>query len=417
MKLKQLLPMLLIVLVLTLMAACNSDNESKEQHEKNSEETVKTETTSVAEKEENTEETGDSHATLRNGAMLNPTIIEESGGTVEVVYTNTKPGYVNDMNGFVVMVNSYQIVKITNMKQDVENRFKGASDGYVVTADISIENGQNEDVYYNHIMRLQMEDSNDYIPSNNYEFVPDDKRISWKEEISKFEPGFNQDIFLTFLMSDEEFQSLHTVEPKFIIGAMASNHDDFSDSFGSETVFDFILSDEHAKQVALAPKFYHDKLTTENIATKEMMYEDLEINETKQLNTFGFTIEGVQYTTITPNESSKERFSKFGDEELVAMTLKIKMDNQSDQMVWNDTSAFLIPNENEARILNHGIVENSDISQMQPGERAERYMVFLFEKKYFDIYETFQLEVGPFMGEDGYIFNEEIMTFELPSGR
>lgn len=419
MKFNKTLFLLLAIILGIVLTACGSEEASKKEEDVKKEETEEKSNKDKEKDEEQEEQKDTVSGTFTDGEISNPAIAEESGGTVEHVYTNSNPGYENDIDGLLVKVNGYQIVKVTDANESEKYILDDSLEGYVVTADVTIENTLDKDVQYNAGMFIQLEDRYNYVPSNLNYYIPEDKKIKWEnsDDFGKYKAGSTTSGYLTFPMTTDEYERLQQVEPKFVIEAGASFNDDFSDSFGSDAVFDFVYSDEQGEKVANAPSFYQDLLTTDNIATKELIFEDLEMNASQELDKFKLTIEGVQYTTITPNETSKERFSNFGDDELVAMTLKINMDNQSDQLVHNSTGGILVANDNEARILNQGMVENYDKREIKPGEKAERYMVFLFEKKYFDIYEEFALEIGPFLGEDGYIFKEKKMEFSLPSGK
>ncbi|WP_010098794.1 DUF5068 domain-containing protein [Ornithinibacillus scapharcae] len=405
---KRLLFLLLAIILGLVLTACGSEEASKKEEEVKEEEKTDEKSNEEKEDEKKEEDKEISSATMTDGEIFNPAIEEQSGGTVEHVFTNNNPGYENDIDGLHVKVNGYQIVKVTDANESEKYILDDSLEGYVVTADVTIENTLDKDVKFNAGMFIQLEDRYNYVQSNMNYYIPEDKKIKWEnsDDFGTYEPGSIRNGYVTFSMTTDEYERLQQVEPKFVIEAGASFNDDFSDSFGNDAVFDFVYSAEQGEKVASAPKFYQDQLTTENIATKEMIFEDLDLNESQELDKFKLTIEGVQYTTITPNETSKERFSNFGDDELVAMTLKINIDNQSDVLVYNGTGGILVANDNEARILNQGMVENTDKREINPGETAEHYMVFLFEKKYFDIYEEFSLEIGPFLGEDGYVLKE-----------
>ena len=61
--------------------------------------------------------------------ILNPNIAEMTEGDVEVLYTNKKPGYAHDMDGFIVTIDEYQITKVSDMNRDSEYLLKGAQKG------------------------------------------------------------------------------------------------------------------------------------------------------------------------------------------------------------------------------------------------------------------------------------------------
>ncbi|MFD1849583.1 DUF5068 domain-containing protein [Oceanobacillus bengalensis] len=429
---KKWLGVLLCSIAVLILVACGDEAEeasTEETEEKDAseveDEAVEEETESAdevkseddSEEPEEVEDTENSSSSAPTNENINPAIAEETDGNVEIIYTNNEAGFSNDLNGFLINVDAYQIAKVTDMNADQEFRFDGAFEGYVVTAKASIENTTDKDIYNNYVMRIQLADRSDYVPSSAQYYIPEDMKIEWEntDDIGKFEPGFQKDIFVTFLFTNEEYEKLSTVDPKFIIEGGASENDDFSDSFGEDAIFDFVYSEEQAEQVANAPDFYQDKLTTDNIATKEIIYEKTDINETKELDGAKITLEGVQYTDITPNESSAERFSNFDGEELVALTIKINIENGSEQLIWNNSlGSILSVNDDEARYISQGMVENATPQDIAAGETGEKLFVFLFEKKYFDIYETFDLEVGPFMGDDGELFKGHKVEFELP---
>ena len=128
------------------------------------------------------------------------------------------------------------------------------------------------------------------------------------------------------------------------------------------------------------------------------------------------TLEGVQYTDITPTAASKERFRNFNESGIVALTVKLNIDNQSNQPVsiWNIGSKLRI-DKNRATVFSQGMVEPSNPKEIKAGEKGEKLHVFLFNKDEFGIFKKFDLEFGPFYGEDGKgLFKDKTVTFTLP---
>lgn len=396
------------------------DNEQAEEADVEEEVEEEVETASV---EEESEEKDEEETEINSGnEILNPLIAEESEGDVEVVFTNNNPDYVHDNEGFTVKVNKYQIVKVTDMNQSEEFKFNEDLEGYAVTVDVTVENTMEENVYYLPNMRIQLEDRFNYVPSNNRYYIPEDKLVPPgnpdTQQGPEFPAGSETDFYLTFLMTNDEFEALQTVEPKFIIESSVQIGDTSDYTHWNEGVFDFVYSEEQAEEVANAPDFYPDELTTDNIAKKDIIFEDTEINETMEVGDLKVTLEGVQFTDITPNESSKEMFRNFGDDELVAVTAKLNFDNQSDETIWNSTlTSFLVVDGGDERIMSQGMIETYSPQDIEPGKTGEKYHVFLLKKKYFEIFETFEMEVGPFRDDDGELFKGKRITFDIPSGK
>ena len=152
------------------------------------------------------------------------------------------------------------------------------------------------------------------------------------------------------------------------------------------------------------------------IEIAKMIFEKLGINETQQLGDVKVTLEGVQYTEVIPTEANKERFSNFGDNGIVALTVKLKLDNQSDALISiRDIGSKVTIDKDRGNVLAQGMVEPVDPREIQAGEIGEKFHVFLFRKDEFEIYKKFDLEFGPLDGEDGKsLFKGKTVTFTLP---
>ena len=61
-----------------------------------------------------------------------------------------------------------------------------------------------------------------------------------------------------------------------------------------------------------------------------MLFEKVDINETKEIDGVKITLNGVQYANVTPTEAYSNSFSNFGDSGLVALTAKMTIENGSD---------------------------------------------------------------------------------------
>ncbi|MCZ8520908.1 MULTISPECIES: DUF5068 domain-containing protein [Paenibacillus] len=354
------------------------------------------------------------------GSPLNPNIAVESEGNVEVIYTNQAPGYTHNMDGFKVTVEEYQIVKVTDMNKRVASiPFENQTEGYVVTAKVTLDNGSGKAMYYNNNYRIQVSKSSDYVPNDsNRTFIRKEDQLKSKQETeaSKFASGEKITGLISFTLTHEEFASLKSVKPKFIIEGGASDNDQFKGSFKGDATFDFTYSEEQKQQAASEPKFYPDRLTTDNLADKKMIFEKTGIGETKQIGDVKITLDGVQYTEVIPTAANQARFKTFGENGIVAVTVKLLIDNPSDTALsLFSTGSKLHVDGNRGTALSQGLVEPRDPDEVKPGGGATKYHVFLFRKDEFGLYKAFGLEFGPFTGTDGKrLFKEATAEFTLP---
>ncbi|KRT87112.1 MULTISPECIES: DUF5068 domain-containing protein [Bacillus] len=399
------------IAAMLLLSACGKGEQSSETKNKqeSSPKTAETSGKQTSEKEETKE-------TKSSGGILNPNIAKETEGKVKVVYTNEKPNYVNDMDGFKVSVDEYQIVKVTDMNSDYHIEFDDQNEGYVITAKVTIDNTTNKAMYYTNNFSIQLENDLNYIPAERT-FVRDEYPKSKKEtETSKWAAGEKVSGLVSFTLTDEQFDSLKKVKPKFIIGGGAADNSKFSGSNHKKGIFDFVYSDKQEAQAKSESKLFPDKLTTDNLANKKMIFEKQGIDETKQLGDVKVTLEGVQYTEVIPTKANKERFSNFGDNGIVAVTVKLKLDNQTDDpiSIWNIGSKLAI-DKNRGHIIAQTMAEPTEPKDIKAGKQGEKYHVFMFRKDDFETIKKFDLEFGPIYGDDGNgLFKNKTVTFSLP---
>ena len=408
----------IISAAMLLLSACGNEEKTSGTKTEPSKET----TNAPTEEKENTkvEETKET-SSENSGEVLNPSIAEESEGNVEVIYTNKDPKYTHDLDGFKISVDEYQIVKVTDMNEYSKILFDDQIDGYVVTTKVTIENGTDKPMYFNNNHKIQLNNDLDYIPSDWKNFVPEDQQINKikknKEQISLFEADEKVTGLMTFTLTNDEFDKLKTVKPKYIIEGGVADNDQYKNSNLQESpAYDFIYSDEQANETAGQPKFYQDRLTTDNWADKKMIFEKSGINDTQQIGDVKVTVEGVQYTEVIPTEANKQMFSDFGDSGVAALTVKVKIDNQSSSPVSiSNLGTILNVDDNRARFLSQGMAEPSDPDEIAAGQTGEKLHVFLFRKDEFQLYKKFTMEFGPFIAKDGNeAFKGRTATFTLP---
>ncbi len=412
-----------------LLAACSEDKKTPEVEDQAEE--VKPDESDVAGA---TSEADDALAELRaaledreqtdepvtadDSEILNPNIAEMTEGDVEVLYTNKEPNYTHDMDGFIVTIDEYQITKVSDVNRDSESLFKGNLEGYVMTALTTYENKRSNPVYYAGFASLLMDDRFDVVYGDKYKLIPRETALVSDDpaSVNKYPPGFKKQGFLSFVMTNEQYDKLATTNPKLIIEGGASEREDMRESFREEAVFDLLYSGESEDAVAMGPAFYRDDLTNQNIANKTMIFEKTDIGQQLELDGVKVTLEGVQYTEIEPTEQYKSTFRNFADDGIVALTVKLKVDNQSEETVRLDgIGSILSVDDNDFRYLYQGSLEPDTSKKLEPGESGEKLHVFLMDKYQFNRHEKFELNFGPFSAEDGKkLFKGRDLVFKLP---
>ncbi|CAM4005964.1 DUF5068 domain-containing protein [Mesobacillus zeae] len=395
-----------------LLTACGNDEEASGTKEKANSKPKTEEPAKV--KAEKTEAKSEKLASGSNEVM-NPNIEKESEGNVEVLYTNKEPNYSHDMNGFKVRVDEYQIVKVTDMNNDFFIEFDDQTGGYVITAKVTIDNTTKKAMYYPPNFQIRLSSESNYIPDDRSFVKEEHPKSSVEKESSKWGAGEKVEGLVSFTLTNEEYESLKSVKPKFVIEGGAADNDQFKGGFMEAGVYDFTFSEEQAKEAASAPQFYPDELTMRNMADKKMIFEKSGINQSKQIDGVKVTLEGVQYTEITPGEEHKERFRNFGDSGIVALTVKLKLDNQTEETI---TPRMIVSkvavDKNRGNALSEGMVEPSEPREIKAGEQGEKYHVFLFRKDEFGLYKSFNLQFGPLYNGGEKLFKGKTVTYSLP---
>ncbi|WP_218212232.1 hypothetical protein, partial [Pseudomonas sp. 2822-15] len=86
--------------------------------------------------------------------------------------------------------------------------------------------------------------------------------------------------------------------PTLKIDALFLN-DDVSQKLGNDAIFNIPFNEEGEKKAEATSLLYQDRMTTDNIADKEVFYEENEINETKEIDGVKITLNGAQYANVT----------------------------------------------------------------------------------------------------------------------
>jgi len=353
-----------------------------------------------------------------DAAILNPNIAEMTEGNVEVLYTNKEPNYSHDMDGFIVTIDEYQVTKVSDINRDSEYLFKGNVEGYVVTALATYENKRSKPVYYGGFASILMDDRYDIVYGDRFKLVPREDALQSGDpaSASKYPAGFKKQGFLSFVMTNEQYGKLAETKPKLIIAGGAAEREDMREGFMEEAVFDFIYNEDSKEEKVSGPDYYRDDLTNQNIADKKMIFEKKDIGQKLELDGVEVTLEGVQYTEIEPTAEYASTFRNFADDGIVAVTVKLHVDNKSEETVKLDgIQSILSVDDGEFRYLYQGSLEPDTLKTIAPGKSSEKLHVFLIDKYEFDRQEKFELIFGPFTGDDGKkMFKGRDLLFKLP---
>jgi hypothetical protein len=415
------LTLLGVTLSALLLGACGSKDEVKEKQLPTAVEEKQNKTEAVEAVTEQRDE-GEAVDAEQNdqgdGTVLNPYIAKDLNADVEVIYTNKDPklkhAYSDDVS---IQIDKYQIVHVSNMNESSKTNFDGEDEGYVLTYTMTLDNKSDEDVYYAGGVSLLSDDGVDYIIPRRHlvdrdQWLKDDST----ENVSQYSKGKTFTGMNAHSMTKAQFDKLNS--PTLKIDALFLD-DDVSQRLGEAAVFKLPFNDEGAEKAAVSSQLYQDKMVTDNIADKEVFFEKVDINETKEIDGVKITLNGVQYANVTPTEAYSNSFSNFGDSGLVALTAKMTIENGSD----TPFDKFLLNRKltidvNRGTMLNQGMLEPSYSGTSNPGDKDEFLTVFLFRKDEFDIYKKFELQVGPLKDSEAKeLFKEKTVTFDLPMNK
>ncbi|ARK32884.1 DUF5068 domain-containing protein [Halalkalibacter krulwichiae] len=349
------------------------------------------------------------------GTFLNPYLAEDLNADVKVIYTNTNPGLKHEFSEDVVInIDEYQIVHVSNMNESSKSNFDEEDEGYVLTYKMTLVNDSDEDVYYAGGVSLLSDDGTEYIIPRQHlvdreQWLKDDSN----DNFSQYSKGATYTGMNAHSMTKAQFDKLSS--PTLKIDAFFLE-DDVSKRIGEDAIFQIPFNDEGVEKAAVSSQLYQDKMTTDNIADKEVFFEETDMNETKEIDGVKITLNGVQYADLTPTEAYKDSFSDFGENGVVALTAKVTIENGSDtpfDKFFIDRK--LIIDGNRGTMFNQGMLEPSFSGTVNPGDKDEFLTVFLFRKDEFAIFNEFEFHLGPLKdSEANLLFKEKTVTFDLP---
>lgn len=175
--------------------------------------------------------------------------------------------------------------------------------------------------------------------------------------------------------------------------------------------------EEETKKETSQPGLYQDRLTSDSMAAKKMLYENLKMNDTKKINKVNITLEGIQFTEITPSEETKIKFEHISKTSIVALTMKLKLENNSDQPLnLQSIGSFLRANDKQISYMSQASLEQKQQrKEIAVGESEEMLLVFLMDKDLYILTENLKLEFGPFRDSEGKeLFKGKKAEFVIP---
>src|SRR5690606_14561915 len=415
------------VLALLLLGACSSkekanedaDSGSKdkevEQPENNEDDEAGNDNEQDDEQANEKDDEKTNEKASGDGAILNPYIAEETGGDVEVVFTNTNPGMIHHYSDEVSMsIDEYQIVHVSNMNESAKYNFDDEEEGYVLTLKMTLDNQSSEAVNYADGMMINTDDGMDYLKRKSHfvnrdEWLKDDST----EGASQYSSGKSFTGMFAYAMTKAQYEKLQL--PMVKIDALWKN-DDTSDRIGDDGYFPLPVNDAGLEKAKAVANLYPDKMVTDSIADKELIFAKEDINETQEFEGIKVTLHGVQYADVTPTEAHAERFTNFGDNGLVAITAKYTIENGSDVAFYKFLISSKLHIDDRGPMLSQGMLEPTVRGSVEPGEKFEGLTVFLFRADEFGIFKEFQLEIGPLSDENAKrLYKEKTAKFQLPT--
>lgn len=393
-------------------AAEQNENEKPEQTNENED----TETTEAEEEKEEETEEADASANTQNESAenINPTIEEETGGDIEIVYTNSNPGLTHAYSDKVaISIEEYQIVHVSNMNESAKYNFDDEEEGYVITYKLAFENNLDEDVFFNVSTMMLSDDGTENLYMKSGLVDREDWLKGGKENAGRqYAPGKYTGM-QSYTMTKAQYERLSA--PTYTID-IPLLEDDYNKKIGKDAVFKIPFNEEGAEKASKSSALYADKMVTDMIADKELFFAKEDMNETQKFDDVTITLEGVQFADVTPTKAHASRFTNFGDGPLVALTAKFQIKNDSKEAIAKSLiDKRLILDQNRGTMLSQGMLEPFLHGDLNPGESEEILAVFLFRKDEFGLLKELKLQFGPFADSNAKkLFKEKSVTFDLP---
>lgn len=359
--------------------------------------------------------------------ILNTYLLDEFDGDIHVVYTNKSPNLVHEFaEDISIEIDEYQIVYLESSNAQPYTAFEAINDSYLITYKMTFTNKSDEDVSFFGKLDL-ISDDGLFKFGDVKRLVHEQDTLDNKEdkESQKFLKGKSYKGMTAHVIKNEEFQ--HLIAPTLNIKQPTRNHETAL-LIGNEAVFKIPVSEEGQEKAAISSQLYKDMMTAENKAGKHVFYEVSNKDKLKELDDIKIAVKGVQFAHILPSEAHAKEFADFGESEIIAMTIKSKLVNNSDKPV--DTYFIernLIINNRKALTIGKRMMEPERTGHIMPGKSGEFLTVYLFAEEDFLTINKISLEMSHLKSDidifdwenidfENYDFNasEKTVTFKIP---
>lgn len=401
--------------VAVVLAGCSGgEKEEKETDKKQEKETEEVANETEEEPEEEPEEEEPKEEKASEGDVNFDGMIKEmeeiTQGETELIFENNE-AMTEEMDGVKITMDGYVLTELNDFHTDFEIPFDDNTDGGVMLAHYTIENGQGEDVYYTPQFDISYTGYT-RTRSNQKQLLPEEEQLntllgpSNDYELPK---GETVSGYVAYAFSPDELEEiLELGEIEISVRAAAENYDpetyDYKPLIGEDSKFKVAMSDEGEEKVADSGQFYEDDVTYDNMGEKTMMKEKSDLDESVSLRDSKVTLNGYQFTEFEPNEVEAPRFENF-DEGVVLLTVDMEIENnESDDVGLSSLSSKLEVNDGKQYLLSEGMLmnyRNDDI--IEAGKSGEWLQVFIMDKEQYEKIwkdKKFELEVGPLKSPD-----------------
>jgi hypothetical protein len=184
-----------------------------------------------------------------------------------------------------------------------------------------------------------------------------------------------------------------------------------------ETKDSVAAKEEETKKGTSQPSLYQDRLTSDNMGSKKILYENLKMNDTQRIDNVNITLEGIQFTEITPSDETKPKFEHISNTRIVALTMKLKLENNSEQPLnLKSIGSFLRANDNQLTYMSQTSLEpDQQRKEIAAGASGEKLLVFFIDKDLYSLTKKLKLEFGPFRDSEGKeLFKGKKTEFVIP---
>ncbi|WP_193726540.1 copper amine oxidase N-terminal domain-containing protein [Paenibacillus guangzhouensis] len=159
---------------------------------------------------------------------------------------------------------------------------------------------------------------------------------------------------------------------------------------------------------------YSDLLTTQNIAEKQVLFT-FEPKRSDQVSNIKITLEGYQWAKLKIDAAHSSSFSGFGDQGVVALTAKYRIQNDSSELLkLSDLAVLLSLPQSSATVKATQTLAPKTSEVLQAGESVETMAVLLVPANHFDKNKDFELRFGPLLDMEGQdLFQGERIAFHI----